>query len=578
MSKPSHFQELIHSLIRTFSYRGKWRFILFWSYLPAIILLVAIPLLLNRPIQNLQCKVLAMAKLNEAANHYLQTLSPEAIPNLEKGMASLKQDPKLACAFSPLLLDNSGRRVLEATNRELPDIRSTIASIAAATYSTPQKSGELSGQFIEQLYADRLKLSEGVERIGEDQELSPIEIDAWKGKMAAFDSLLTKVNTFKTAAEVAQPALSLLRDTVELQIKLYQLCAQNLNIQLQSLKRARLISLLSLIAGGLIAALIYFGERMRHPLSDVTKGLQELSKGSYVQLPIPSRGEMVPIIAGVNQLSDYLKGFWKDTSGIKERLKDALENIRLTSTQLEENIEGRTATTRQISSGSGEILTSVQTLSDELIGASRSAIATGALASTGEEGLHQMETIMQEMLTASSDIVITLSALQDEVGSINNVITAIVKIADQSNLLSLNTAIRASKSGLQGRGFTVIAERIREMADQIALATLDIEKSVQEIVKAVLEAAEGVNAFSEHIRNQVRETDGLSTQLKQLIGDTQGQVYRFERIKAEIQMQMQQISHIKQVTSDLKKGSTASHQLARSLSSELHHFKTQVGT
>src|SRR5689334_21106748 len=104
---------------------------------------------------------------------------------------------------------------------------------------------------------------------------------------------------------------------------------------------------------------------------------------------------------------------------------------------------------------------------------------------------------MHNILTSSSSIVSTLSTLQAEEWSIYQVITTIVKIADQSNLLSLNTAIRASKSGIQGIGFTVIAERIREMADQIALATLDIEKKVQEIIKAILEASEKVNLFSE---------------------------------------------------------------------------------
>lgn len=574
----SYLHRLIRGLIRSFSYKGKLRFILLCSYLPVCILLAVIPLLLNGPIADLQCKINGMARLDEEALVYLQKLSPQTLDQSERVMASLKQDPKLACAFSLLQRDNGGRRLLQALDWELPESRSALASILTTAFSAPQQR-EPSQQLLAQLYINRQKLSESVERTADALDLAyrsnpdlmalTPDIQAWREKVSAFDALSAKADRFKTVkdltAGITPPGLSLLKDTLELQKKLYIQSENILQIQMHTLKRARLISLLSLFAGGLIVALFYLSENIRHPLADLNKALHDLSKGSHIQLPISSQDEMIPIVTAFNQLSTYLEGICKDISGIKKRMKEAFENIHQTSARLEDNIESQAATARQVATGSRNIFTSAQTISDELIGASHSAITTGALAATGDEGLHQMATIMQDMLTASSNIVTTLSVLQEEVGTINNVIIAIVKIADQSNLLSLNTAIRASKSGIQGRGFTVIAERIREMADQIALVTLDIEKSVQEIVKTVLEASDGVNAFSENIRHQVQETGDISTQLKQLIGDTQDQVHRFEKIKEEMQLQMQQIALIKQITTDIKKGSTATHKLVHTL-------------
>lgn len=569
----------LRRLIRAFSYKSKLGFILLCSYLPVIILLVAVPLLLSKPVQDLECKINAMKKLDESASIYLKELPK--VDNAEKQIASLRQDPGYLCAFSLLLRDNDGRRLLQAAEWELPESRKMLAGLISSLSAAPQQQVP-SQEISVQISAYRQKLLESVERsvtqlelaFRSNPDLPPTEIQAWREKMVAFEDLIAKADESKPIGELSSQAIplgmDLLQKTVKLQKELYRQSERLLTDQLHSLKKQLLISVLTLLAGGLIVALFYLSNSIRHPLVTLKTALDHLSKGVRVPLSQASKDERIPIILAFDQLADTMEKFWSDRDRIKKNLSDTFEQVGQTSRQLDDMIEAETATTRQIAKGSRDIFNSIQTFSDELISASHSAVTTGALAATGDEGLHQMETIMQHMLAASSQIVTTLSALQQEIGTVNNVILTIVKIADQSNLLSLNTAIRASKSGAEGRGFAVIADRIREMADQIALVTLDIEKSVQEIVLTVLEAAEGVTLFSEHIRQQVQETGEISIQLKGLIGETQDHVYRFERIKEEMQHQMQQISLITQIISDIKKGATVSHQLAGRLRSEMH--------
>jgi methyl-accepting chemotaxis protein len=159
---------------------------------------------------------------------------------------------------------------------------------------------------------------------------------------------------------------------------------------------------------------------------------------------------------------------------------------------------------------------------------------------------------MHEMLSASSKIVATLTSLREKLGDIHQVIFAIVRIADQSNLLSLNTAIRASKSGSEGRGFVIIADKIREMAEQIAFATLDIEKAIEDIVSEVQISVQEVESFSIQILTQVQETTDIGNQLKKLIDDTQEQVTDFERINEGMQYQTKGIIAINQVIEELR--------------------------
>jgi hypothetical protein len=90
-----------------------------------------------------------------------------------------------------------------------------------------------------------------------------------------------------------------------------------------------------------------------------------------------------------------------------------------------------------------------------------------------------------------------LAILNEKAGNINQVVVTIVKVADQTNLLSLNAAIEAEKAGEYGRGFAVVATEVRRLADQTAVATYDIEQMVREIQSAVSAGVMGMDKFSE---------------------------------------------------------------------------------
>jgi methyl-accepting chemotaxis protein WspA len=105
------------------------------------------------------------------------------------------------------------------------------------------------------------------------------------------------------------------------------------------------------------------------------------------------------------------------------------------------------------------------------------------------------------------------------------VVTTIARVADQTNLLSLNAAIEAEKAGEYGRGFSVVATEIRRLADQTAVATYDIEQIVREIQSAVAAGVMGMDKFSEEVRRGMSEVTQVGDQLSQIIG----QVSRWRR-------------------------------------------------
>jgi len=187
---------------------------------------------------------------------------------------------------------------------------------------------------------------------------------------------------------------------------------------------------------------------------------------------------------------------------------------------------------------------------------------TAALAGNGQSGLTRMEETMRKVMEAAAGINSKLAALNEKAGNINQVVTTITKVADQTNLLSLNAAIEAEKAGEYGRGFAVVATEIRRLADQTAVATYDIEQMVKEMQSAVAAGVMGMDKFSDEVRRGVQEVQEVSRQLAEIIHQVQALTPRFETVNEGMQAQS---TGAEQISEALMQLSEASQQTVESL-------------
>lgn len=155
---------------------------------------------------------------------------------------------------------------------------------------------------------------------------------------------------------------------------------------------------------------------------------------------------------------------------------------------------------------------------------------TAGFASSGQADLSQMHEVMQHMENASKSISGRLEAINEKAENITTVVTTINKVADQTNLLSLNAAIEAEKAGEYGRGFTVVAREIRRLADQTAVATLDIAQMVHEMQSAVSAGVMEMDKFIAEVRHSAETVENISLQLTRIIEQVQTLSPRFDDV------------------------------------------------
>jgi len=153
---------------------------------------------------------------------------------------------------------------------------------------------------------------------------------------------------------------------------------------------------------------------------------------------------------------------------------------------------------------------------------------TSRLVNSGQSAIAGMESVLRQILEASGAITAKLAVLNEKTANINSVVTTFTKVADQTNLLSLNAAIEAEKAGEYGLGFAVVAVEIRRLADQTAVATYDIEKTVREMQTAVAAGVMGMDKFSEEARHGVEDVRSDAGRLGQILHQVQTLTSRFQ--------------------------------------------------
>ena len=238
------------------------------------------------------------------------------------------------------------------------------------------------------------------------------------------------------------------------------------------------------------------------------------------------------------------------------------------------------ATTKEISATSRELVKTMDTVNEV-------ALETASLADTGKQELTDMESTICHLQDATGSISSKLSIIREKTNNIDSIITTINKVADQTNLLSLNAAIEAEKAGEYGLGFSVVAREIRRLADQTAVSTLDIEHMVKEMQSAVSAGVMEMDKFTEEVKHAVQNVAMISQQLEKIIEQVQTLSPRIEEVHEGMQSQshgaqqiseaMVQLNEATQQTSDsLHEFNNATEQLneaARGLQNEVSRFK-----
>ena len=236
----------------------------------------------------------------------------------------------------------------------------------------------------------------------------------------------------------------------------------------------------------------------------LTKAINIMMKGDLThKLEYDINDEFGVLIEGFNQMTDYLEELVVQIRHSGIQVTSSITDIAASTRQQEATANEHAITVSEIAASTNQIAATSANLMTTMKKVNSLTKNAAEAAENGHAGLVNIDDTMVQMEKSTGSIVNKLSVLSEKADDIAGVVKTINKLADQTNLLSLNAAIEAEKAGEYGMGFSVVATEIRRLADQTAVATYDIEQMVQGVQSAVSSAVMGIDKFAKDVRVSV---------------------------------------------------------------------------
>jgi methyl-accepting chemotaxis protein len=298
--------------------------------------------------------------------------------------------------------------------------------------------------------------------------------------------------------------------------------------------RAQLKSLISFSVGGLlftIIVLLWLSDSIANRVSLAERAAEQVARGDLTgKVEVSGEDETGQLLQSITTMTGNLNGLIGQVKQSSIQLTSTATKISANAKTQESAVNEFGSSTTQIAAAVKEISATSRELSKTMNDVTEGASETAHLADAGREGLIEMETAMSTLASANKSISSKLAIISERAKNINSVVTTISKVADQTNLLSLNAAIEAEKAGEYGLGFSVVAREVRRLADQTAVATLDIDQMVKEMQSSVSAGVMEMDKFTEHMRQGTDNVHNLSSQLGLIIEHVQQLTERFETV------------------------------------------------
>ena len=339
----------------------------------------------------------------------------------------------------------------------------------------------------------------------------------------------------------------------------------------------------SIAGAGILAIVlaIYFpARRTVARVDEAAQAARHVASGDLTRAPSRSecQDETGDLLRSLDSMTEDLNSLVGQVRGASMELTSTATELAATSRQQESVVASFGASSAQIAAAVRQIDATTKELSREMEHVNEVASSTSRLAQDGRVQLEGMEGAMQSLDTATAGVADRLAAINEKAINIGGVVTTITKVAEQTNLLSVNAAIEAEKAGEYGRGFLVVAREIRRLADQTGQATLDIERMVKEMQGAVSSGVMEMDRFSEQVRRNVGDVRTIGRSMTEIIGSVDETGRSFGTVREGMRSQAAGAGQISDAMASLSSNAKATAEAVREFGRAAEDLQRSIGT
>jgi methyl-accepting chemotaxis protein WspA len=297
--------------------------------------------------------------------------------------------------------------------------------------------------------------------------------------------------------------------------------------------RVEAVQLAALVLGVVFVIVAAFvGARIGSHLTTAVGAARTIAAGDLTHRnAIPSSDETGQLLDSLNGMTEQLAHLVRQVQASGTRVGTSSSQIASSARRQEATVSELASTATQIAATSTEIAATAEQLRETMNQVGQVAEGTARAAANSKRGLEDMQRTMAHMVQGAETVTERLAAISQRTTRIASIVGTIMKIAQQTNLISLNAAIEAENAGELGLGFAVVAKEVRRLADQTTKASADVEQMIAEMQSSVSTAVMGMDGFSEDIRGGSQAVQEVVARLGRIIDAVADVTPRFASVR-----------------------------------------------
>ncbi len=361
------------------------------------------------------------------------------------------------------------------------------------------------------------------------------------------------IDEFKPSANSIAPLIGGISNL--LKEELYKIRMERIKLQSRTGYFIMIASIV--IVGAIVLASVLLFRMVLRPIADVSEQIKLFGEGYLdVKVQYSSSNEIGDIASNFNRMALSLNNIVRGILTSSDKVVHTVGILKQKADKTAEGANEQKEQSEQAATASEEMSQTIMDISKNATVASETSVQAKDFAGDGQKISEGAIETVNSVHTSTSDLSKMVEQLNTRVGEIGNIVTLINDIADQTNLLALNAAIEAARAGEQGRGFAVVADEVRKLAERTISATTEISGQIKAVQGESEQTSQSMEGASNKVTKAAEYIQDVGSSLQNIVESVEKVGDEVRQIAAAVEQQSaaaEQVTHNVEQTADIAK-------------------------